>query len=550
MNSTDQPFNSKVIITIQVSSMQAFTGWDIYVQTNSSVIDPKSADITGNTLAKNYSATPSLLLECVDGNVVKGTACGQDNGAGIVEVAAAYLGTNPVSDGVTGLLFTITLNVTYNVPNSAGFTSVKILSTSTFENGSTSGVPYTIQNGDYGSQKSPDFTISATPSSLIIAAGSNSTTDVTVTSTLGFVGTIDFNASVNLLGSSTSAITIKFSKQSASLKAYGSNSTELTLSTTNSTGINSYNVVVNGIGPNSLIRPTTPPLSVSVVFPDHFIIGVNPGAIQVHEGTNGTAQILLESYGFNGTVHLNVRTFAVRNLGILVPISLAYKINSPDVTLQADPDPFTARFFYTNITVTTPLTSLPFKYQLNINATYGSMFSYRALIVLPPPVSLSVTVHPTTIFVRAGTLSSTTITVQSVDYFWGFLSASAIMSGAAVTFNSSIYYIALPNSANVSYTPWQSIGMTVNVTTSTPPGNYVALLTVYSLATLYQRAFSTQVEVPVVIESALGAPAGRVFGLSSTFYFVILGALAIPLIVLSVLTYVRREREDDHDWRA
>ena len=528
--------------------MQAFTGWDIFVQTNSSVIDPKSADITGNTLAQNYSAAPTLLLECVDGIVTAGPACGQVKGPGIIEVAAAYIGPTTVPDEVSGLLFTITYNVTYNMPNSAGFTSVQVLSTSTFENGASTGVPYMIQNGFYGSQKSPDFTISANPSSLTIGAGSNSISAITAMSTLGFVGTVSLNASVFLNGSPTSAVTTTFSKQSASLRPYGSNSTQLTVLTTNSTGINSYTVVVNGIGPSNVTRSTT--LLISVVLPNHFIIGVNPGAIKVHEGTNGTAQILLESYGFNGTVELRVQTFAVRNLGVLVPIRLAYKITSPNVTIQAGLNPFTARQFSTNLTVTAPVTSLPFKYQLNVNATYGSMVAQGYLTVLPPPVSLNVTVHPSTLFVRAGALSTTTISVQSVDYFWGFLSASAIMSGAAVSFNSSIYYIALPNSANVSYTPWQSIGMTVNVTTSTPPGNYVALLTVYSLATNYQRAFSTQVEVPVVIEAASGAAAGRVLGLPSTLYFGILAALAIPLIVLSVLTYVRREKEDEHDWRA
>ena len=206
--------------------------------------------------------------------------------------------------------------------------------------------------------------------------------------------------------------------------------------------------------------------------------------------------------------------------------------------------------------VTTPLVALPFTYKINVTGTgvWKGITIHtipQELIVKPPAVSMLVTLTPASITTRAGGSGNTVINVASVDYFWGFLSVSAIMSGGAVNFTSGIngaYYMPLAASANATVTPAINIGMTITVGSSTPPGNYVALLTVYSLATAYQGAYSTQVPVQVNVQAPAAHAANTVFGLPTPIYYGILGALAIPLITLSLLTIRRREKEDT-SWR-
>src|SRR5207245_11496634 len=105
---------------------------------------------------------------------------------------------------------------------------------------------------------SPDFSISASPSSMLVAIGSNSTGTLTVSSLLGYSGIVALSAVVSPVATDHPTVSIKLT--SLNLLDGATNSTMIIVHPTNYT-VGYYNIVVTGVS-GSLSHTLTIPLTV------------------------------------------------------------------------------------------------------------------------------------------------------------------------------------------------------------------------------------------------------------------------------------------------
>lgn len=520
---------STFTVTVQVSSMDYFWGWDIYVQTNQSVINPISITTVG-ALFVNYSIpsadTLQPLANCVN---VKCTGSPLE-GPGVAHSAALWFPAPPnttIVPPVIGTLFTIT----YSVVRAGGWSPIDIIS-STFENGTQSqtGVAHTIASGMYGVEPSDFKLLPPNPSSLSVFQGSNVTTIITLESVAGFSGSVNLQAS-NELGS-------VFAHPTLTLSPGGTSSTLLTLIASTTTLATHYPKVTITASNQTVAHSIFLDVNVNN-FPD-FILSMTSSGLRIHAGNSANTTVLLTSQnGFSGYV----------NLTIAVPANVTVVLGSTVVFVPAN------GISRTSLNVSTPVLSLPFLYLINVTARALSIASgvtfqlvhSQQLIVKPPPPSFTISVNPSTIQVRAGLTSSVMITVRSVDYFWQYVYLSATMSGGAASFDSNSHYLPLPNSKYATINESVNFTLSVYVPIDQVPGHYIVLLSVY------QNPLAQTIGIPVTITSLSAfhnSSTPTVLGLSLPVYFGILGFLLIPLIILGIFTYRRNLEDKDENWKA
>ena len=135
----------------------------------------------------------------------------------------------------------------------------------------------------------PDFSLSAAPTSLTVAQGASGTSTITVTPKNGFNGTVAFTASGLLSG-----VTASFSTAGV-----------MTLAASSTAATGTSTVTVTGTS-GSLSHTTTVALTVSAATaqPD-FSLSASPSIVAISQGTSGTSTInITPLHGFTGTVAL------------------------------------------------------------------------------------------------------------------------------------------------------------------------------------------------------------------------------------------------------
>lgn len=540
--STNQtlPMGSTFTVTVQVSGMDYFTGWDIYIQTNESVINPISITTVGALFA-NYTIPPTdtlyELANCVNGVPAKGTCTGSLDGPGVAHSAVAYLSqlsNTTIVPPVLGTLFSIT----YNVVRAGGWSPIDIVS-SAFENGTVSqtGVAHTVESGTYGIEPSDFKLLPANPSSLSVFQGSNVTTTITVESIAGFSGAVNLTAS-NELGA-------VFAQPILTLSPGGTSSTQLTLVASTATLATHYPKVTVTASNRTLSHSISLDVNVNT-FPD-FQLKINPSRLLIHSGNSANTTVTLQSQNtFSGYVNLTMQ----------VPVNVTAVLGSTRIFLSAN------GFSQTGLNITTPFMALPFLYTINVTATgqsvsSGSTFQLiqmRQLIIKPPAPTFMVVITPPRLIMRAGLTSSVQITITSEDYAWQYLYLSATMSGGSANFDNNSFYVPLPNTPFGNIQESANFTLTVQVPTDQVIGPYEVLLTVYQNSPIASQNAPTQtIGIPVTVASsslfhAVSNP--TVLGLSPPTYFGILGLLVIPFIILSVYSYRKAREDEDEDWKS
>jgi hypothetical protein len=539
VNITELSIGSEFNVTVQASGISYFDYWDVWVSANSSIITAVSMSIANDYFFANATAPspPTVFAECINGVTVV-VNCEPNTANGIAELAGGFpTGVPTLTPPISGPLF----NITYKVVGSGSTARINFNSQTQLLNEQPGQNPVQLsvafQSGLYGIGV-PDFEIAVNPAFPSVEQGFTSNTTIELNSIDGFSGIVAVN-----ITSPRPGPTPAFNYTTLVLKPNSSNSTLWSFFAPISLPIQIYSNFNLTATSGSIMHEIS--FSVNVGTAATFVLQFIPSQLNIHAGLTGNATLLVKStFGFHGQVNLTLTQPQVSGL--------VAQLGSSSVILTTNLLGST-----TQVSVTTPTVALPFTYKINVTGigVWNGVTIHTipcTLTVKPPSVSMLVSLTPASITVHAGGSESAVINVASFDYFWGYMSVSAIMSGGAVNFTAGIdgyYYIPLAGSANASVTPSINIGMTVTVTTSTPPGTYVALLTVYSLATAYQGAYSTRVPVQVNVLAPVAHAANSVLGLPTPVYFGILGALAVPLIILSVLTYRRREKEDSN-WRA
>ncbi|MDE3099205.1 MAG: RICIN domain-containing protein [Verrucomicrobiota bacterium] len=185
-----------------------------------------------------------------------------------------------------------------------------VLNTSTFDNVSIS-----------GSAPPPDFSISASPSSQTVTAGSGTSFTTTVGSLNGFSSSVSFSASGLPSGASAS-----FNPTSVS----GSGNSTLTVNTSSSTPAGTYTLTITGTS-GSLTHSTTVSLTVNAA-PD-YSLSASPTSLSITQGANGTSTITVNPInGYSGTVSLSASGLPS---GVTASFNPASTTGSSTLTLTA-----------------------------------------------------------------------------------------------------------------------------------------------------------------------------------------------------------------------
>jgi hypothetical protein len=146
----------------------------------------------------------------------------------------------------------------------------------------------------------PDFTVSASPSSLAITQGSSGTSTITITSLNGF------NSATTLSASGLpSGVTAAFSTNPVTPPANGTATSTLTLTASATATTGAATVTITGTS-GSTTHTTNIALTVNAAATPNFTIGASPSSVAVTQGGTGTSAVTITSQNsFNSATTLS-----------------------------------------------------------------------------------------------------------------------------------------------------------------------------------------------------------------------------------------------------
>ncbi len=140
--------------------------------------------------------------------------------------------------------------------------------------------------------QTPDFTLSASPTSLTINRGASGTSTITVTRTGAFTSSVGFSAS-----GLPSGVTASFNPTSTT-----GTSSALTLTASSAATLGAATVTVTGAG-GGLTRTTTINLTVNQPPTPDFTLSASPASLLINRGASATSAInIIRTGGFTGSV--------------------------------------------------------------------------------------------------------------------------------------------------------------------------------------------------------------------------------------------------------
>jgi subtilase family serine protease len=143
--------------------------------------------------------------------------------------------------------------------------------------------------------QTPAFTISASPTAVSVAAGSNGASTITTAVSGGFNSAVALNAS-----GAPSGVTVSFNP--ASIAAPGSGTSTVSFAVASTTTAGTYSITITGAG-GGLTQTTTVSLTVTSTAPAGFTVSASPTSITVARNSSGTATITTAVSGsFNSAI--------------------------------------------------------------------------------------------------------------------------------------------------------------------------------------------------------------------------------------------------------
>jgi hypothetical protein len=163
---------------------------------------------------------------------------------------------------------------------------------------------------------SPDFALSASPTSLSVTQGSSASSTVSTSVSNGF------NSSVALsISGLPSGVTASFSP--ASIAAPGSGSSTLTFTASSTATTGTFNTTVSATG-GGITHTTVIPVTVNAATAPNFTLSASPTSLSVAAGSSGTSTISTTvSGGFNSAVSLSASGLPSGVMAAFNPTSIA-----------------------------------------------------------------------------------------------------------------------------------------------------------------------------------------------------------------------------------
>ena len=240
------------------------------------------------TITQGSSGTSTITVHDVNGFTGSVTLAA----SGLPSGVTAAFGTNPT----TG---TSVLTLTASATATTGTSTVTITGTSGSLTATTT-IALTVN-----SSATPNFSVSASPTSVTVTQGTSGTSTITVTSTGGF------NSATTLSASGLpSGVTAAFSTNPVTPPANGSATSTLTLTASASATVGTATVTITGTS-GSTSHTTTITLTVNASSgTKNFTMSLVPSSFTVDEnGSTSTTLTVTSVNGFNSAVTLSVNEF-------------------------------------------------------------------------------------------------------------------------------------------------------------------------------------------------------------------------------------------------
>jgi uncharacterized membrane protein len=245
---------------------------------------------------------------------------------------------------------------------------------------------------------SPNFTISASPSSLAVAQGAQGTSTIGTTISAGFNGAITLSAS-----GLPSGTTASFSTNP--IPAPGSGSSTLTLRVGASTPVGTYPVTVTGTG-GGLQRTATVTLTVT-----SFTISALPASLSIPQANQASTVITTTPVnGFNGAIGLSASGLPAGTTAAFSPAT----IPAPGLGTST-------------LTITTSSSTPAGTYTVTVTGTGGGAQKTMTLTLTVTASDFTMIAAPSSQTVRRGSQVNYLVTLTSLSGFAG--SVSLTVSG-------------------------------------------------------------------------------------------------------------------------
>ncbi len=166
------------------------------------------------------------------------------------------------------------------------------------------------------SSQNPSFSLSASPTSLSVAAGSSGSSTITSTVSNGFDSAVALTAS-----GAPSGVTVSFSP--SSIAAPGSGSSTATFNVATTTAAGTYTITITGTG-GGLTQRTTVSLTITSGVAAGFTVSASPTSITIARRSSGTVTITTTANGgFNSAVSLSASGQGTANTVSFSPSTIA-----------------------------------------------------------------------------------------------------------------------------------------------------------------------------------------------------------------------------------
>jgi kumamolisin len=310
---------------------------------------------------------------------------------------------------------------------------------------------------------SPNFTISASPTTVSVQQGNNGTSTITTAVSGGFDSAIALSATGQPTG-----VTVSFSP--TSIAAPGSGTSTMTMAVASTTATGTYTITVSGNG-DSITNTTTVTLTVTAAPVPSFTLTASPTSVSVVQGNNGTSTITTAvSGGFDSAIALSATG---QPTGVTVSFS---------PTSIAAPGSGTS-----TMTMAVASTTATGTYTITVSGT-GDSITHTATVALTvtsaPVAGFTVSASPTSLTVLQGSKGTSTITVTSQNSFNSAttLSATGLPSGVTAAFSTNPVTPPANGSATSTLTLTASSTATLGTATITVTGTSGSLSNSASIA--------------------------------------------------------------------
>ena len=330
----------------------------------------------------------------------------------------------------------------------------------------------------------PDFSLSASPSFLVLPQGGSASSTISLTS-------IDnLNGTATMFVAFSNPIIVSPSSANVTLAANSTSTTSLKLSAPANAVPGAYYVHMT-----VYLRSVTHDLfiSVQVTGPD-FTLFASPASLTIQRGTTATSTIILDSLnGFNRTVSIGFSSYGLNVTPANANVTLTPSgIASVNVTIQA------------------PTSTLPGSYYVSVNARSGFITHYTQIYVQVIGPDFSIQSNPYFLVVQAGGSGQSTILLSSLNGFNGnvTLTANFFVSGTNATL-SPVNVTLTPQTVRLGPSATSTATLDIMSTLAAAGQNF----TIYITATGNNETHYTQVYVSII---------GPTFKLSSDHSFFVI----------------------------